>query len=345
MAEPRRRCAGIRQLPHLVKPVQDETVGSYLERLATANRCAIEDLACYLAPTNWPHRDANARGSLIVDPHKYAHSAHIGGLQTFIELHALAGATGIPESSLAYALPELRNQYPHLRKSTLRGLTIAGRPNKVRPACRRCVAVKGITADVLVWMRHDQMVCLRHGLWIGTAVGGTAGQFDLAKAAEIAAAQQRHNMLIRRLRRNLVFAVFQRAVSFAEWHLPTKTRLQRYNQLPLYRWSVPGKISIHSPQWNAAFYPEAVALTDVLASPWRSRIVPHDAESLQRICEQIRALGFNDYAPGQGLDPVLQWPRLRHYQPKYKDLAGVGVLDRFRMDLRAREVEKPNRGA
>ena len=41
---------GIRQLPGLTKPVQDETVKSYLERLARANCCAIEDLASYLAP-------------------------------------------------------------------------------------------------------------------------------------------------------------------------------------------------------------------------------------------------------------------------------------------------------
>ena len=41
---------GNRQLPVLTKPVQDETVKSYLERLACANCCAIEDLASYLAP-------------------------------------------------------------------------------------------------------------------------------------------------------------------------------------------------------------------------------------------------------------------------------------------------------
>jgi len=56
---------GNRQLPVLTKPVQDETVKSYLQRLARANCCAIEDLVPYLAPHTWPHDDAKASDFLI----------------------------------------------------------------------------------------------------------------------------------------------------------------------------------------------------------------------------------------------------------------------------------------
>jgi hypothetical protein len=65
-------------------------------------------------------------------------------------------ATGLPESTLAYALPELRHQYSASHSMALVGRNVADDPNTVRPACRRCMAAKGITAEVRVWMRHDQ---------------------------------------------------------------------------------------------------------------------------------------------------------------------------------------------
>jgi hypothetical protein len=93
-------CPGIRQLPGLTKPVQDESVKSYLQRLARANRCAIEDLARYLAPHTWPHDDAKASNILIASLHDPTDDIYMA-----IELSALAKATSLPGSEPGLCTP------------------------------------------------------------------------------------------------------------------------------------------------------------------------------------------------------------------------------------------------
>ena len=332
-ADPQLPLPGIRQLPGLTKPVQDETVKSYLQRLARANCCAIEDLASYLAPHTWPHDDAKASDFLIASLHDWTSDIYTG-----IELYALAKATGLPEASLAYALPELRDQYADARSMVLRGRNIASRPNYVGLACLRCMAAKGITTHVYAWMRHDQIVCLRHNLWIGLGAYSAENQLDLAKLPEVVAAQRKHRVLIRRLRRGWVSAVFPRAFEFADSWVPMKTRRQRFAQLRAPRGYPPGKFPFRGAHWNAAIYPEAVALTGVLASPrWRrSGLAADDDESLQLIVQQIRTRVLPDYDPGQESEPIFEWLTLLH-DPSEKRL-GWGEVRRYEEDAMARET-------
>ena len=325
---------GNRQLPVLTKPVQDETVKSYLQRLARANCCAIEDLVPYLAPHTWPHDDAKASDFLIESLlHDWT-----SDIYTRIELPALAKATGFPEASLAYALPELRDQYADARSMALRERNIAGDPNYFGLACQRCMAAKGITTNVYVWMRHDQNVCLRHKRWIGPGAHSAGGQLELAKLPQVVAAQRKHRALIRRLRRRWVFAVFPRAFEFADSWVPTKTRRQRLAQLRAPRGYPPGKFPFRGAHWNAAIYPEAVALTGVLASPrWRSSgLAADDKESLQLIVQQIRTRALPDYDPGQESEPIFEWLTLLH-DPSRKRLRWTEVR-RYEEDVMARET-------
>jgi len=300
---------GIRQLPGLAKPVQDETVKSYLQRLARANRCAIEDLAPYLAPHTWPHDDAKASNILIASLHDPTDDMYMA-----IELSALANATGLPEASLAYALPELRDQYADARSMALRGRNIAGRPNYVGLACHRCMAAKGITTRVYVWMRHDQIVCLRHKLWIGPGAHRAEDQLNLVKVPEVVSAQRKHRVLIHRLRRRWVFAVFPLAFGFADSWVHMKTRRQRFDQLRAPRGYPPGKFPFRGAHWNAVIYPETVALTGVLASRrWRSGgLAAGDDESLQLIVQQIRSRVLPGYDPDKESEPIFEWLTLLH---------------------------------
>jgi hypothetical protein len=87
-----------RALPRSCRPAQDETTGSHLLRLAAANRITGADLVDYLT--------AGTSRSL----------AKVG-------LSALATASGQPPVVLAYALPELRSQYPEQHRMALRGLS------------------------------------------------------------------------------------------------------------------------------------------------------------------------------------------------------------------------------
>ena len=331
-ADPQFRLPSIRQLPGLTKPVQDETVKSYLQRLACANCCAIEDLASYLAPHTWPHDDAKASQFLIASLHDWTTDIFTG-----IELSALAKATGLPEASLAYALPELRGQYADARSMVLRGRNIAGYPNHVGLACHRCMAAKGITTYVDVWMRHDQIVCLRHKLWVGPGAYNAESQLDLAKVPEVVAAQRKHRTLIRRLRRRWVLAVSLRAFEFADTWVPAETRRQRYARLRAPRGLPPGKFHFRGAHWNAAIYPETVALTGVLASPrWRSSgLAADDDESLQLIVQQIRTRAFPHYDPGRWeSEPIFEWLTLLHDHSEKR----AEEVRRYEENLLARET-------
>jgi hypothetical protein len=327
----------IRRLPRSVKPVQDETVKSYLKRLATANHGPIEDLARYVAPHTWP-LDPNARGRIVFNLQWDLIDVHTG-----TELPALAMAAGLPESTLAYALPELRHQYSASHSMALVGRNVAGDPNNVRPACRHCMAAKGITTEVRVWMRHDQAVCLRHSLWIGPGASNPRDHIDLSETPEIMAAQRRHRLLIHQLRRRWVFVIAKRAFDFADYWVPEEIRLQRYARLPQPGW--PCGISNHGAHWHAALYPEAVALTGVLAShPWRSRgLAMDDHEAVRLIGQRIRAQAIPHYETGQRWDPISAWLTLLHDRPEsiHLDLRWLEWRE-YEQDLVARETTRPS---
>ena len=159
-----------------------------------------------------------------------------------------------------------------------------------------------------------------------------------AKLPQVVAAQRKHRALIRRLRRRWVFAVFPRAFEFADSWVPAKTRRQRLAQLRPPRGYPPGKFPFRGAHWNAAIYPEAVALTGVLASPrWRSSgLAADDKESLQLIVQQIRTRALPDYDPGQESEPIFEWLTLLH-DPSRKRLRWTEVR-RYEEDVMARET-------
>ncbi|MEV8517500.1 TniQ family protein [Dactylosporangium sp. NPDC051484] len=161
-----------RALPRTCRPAQDETTGSYLLRLVTANRITGADLVDYLT--------AGTSQSIAK-----------------VSLGALASASGQPSIVLAYALPELRSQYPEPHGMALRGRTLPGKPNTVRPACRRCTSIRTSAERIDMWYRHDHNICLRHHLWIGPGAEHPRDQADLAWHPEIEHAQVRHRRLIR----------------------------------------------------------------------------------------------------------------------------------------------------
>jgi hypothetical protein len=192
-------------------------------------------------------------------------------------------------------------------------------------------------------MRHDQAVCLRHSLWIGLGVFNPRNQIDLNETPEIIAAQRKHRLLIRRLRRRWVFVIGKRAFDFADYWVSKETRLQRYARLPGPEW--PRVISNHGAHWHAALYPEAVALTGVLASRrWRSRgLAMDDDEAVRLIRQQIRTQAIPHYETGQRWDPISAWLTLLHDRPDniHLDLRWLEWRD-YEQDLQAREIARPS---
>lgn len=238
-----------RGLARTVRPVQDETIDSYLRRLAAANRITTTDLL-----------------------------THLGGVLTTkitrIDLGALAVLSRHPPHVLAYAIPQLRAPHRASQDTTLRGRTVPGKPNIVRPGCRRCMATRGITQPVGVWTRHDQNICLRHQLWIGGAVTTPGDQVDLTGHPDIVHAQIRHTRLLRHHDHRLVKTCY----ALARQLLDDLTH--RGYQLPYFEardlrqtahfHNRPWRISYNDPIHHAVNYPEAITLTELLTSPrWR----------------------------------------------------------------------------
>jgi hypothetical protein len=250
-AGPLFRAGPSRALPRSCRPVQDETTGSYLLRLAAANQITGPDLIGYLTA-------GTSRGVANVS------------------LTAVTTASGHPALALAYALPELRSQHPGHQAMALHGRTLPTAPNSVRPACRRCAASRG-AGRIDIWYRHEQNTCHTHQLWTGPGADLPRDQPDLSAVPGIMHAQARHLRLIWRHSRPVVHTAYtaaRLAWNKATYRGPGLPHIIMRN-LPVpasfghQDWPARPKDPVHS----AASYPEIVNLTALLISlRWQSAL-------------------------------------------------------------------------
>jgi len=266
----------LRPLPRFVAPFRDETISSYLARLAAANRLAPAALRALLAGSD--RNDAP------------------------VPLIRLAAVTGMPRTALAHAMPQI------CTTAELAGGHIANRP-RARDgwsfaACRRCTAGRPVTR----WALHDDVVCGRHRRWISQ----DPAQPDLTAQPEILTAHRRHRRLIRRDGRDTVMRAFRDAHHIClGWRLDGIPDNGYAHRMEIF----------HGPGWrdrdydetqtsDAAAYPQAVALTRLLASPyWRERILSKDRPWPEEFETEVR----RTVAPGYiwGIYPRTRWRRDR----------------------------------
>lgn len=241
-----------RPLPRSCRPAQDETTGSYLQRLAAANQITGADLISYLT------------ASTSVSAAK-------------VSLTALAVVSGHPPLALAYALPELRGQHPGHQAMALHGRTLPHAPNTVRPLCRRCAVVRGSAERIDIWYRHEQNTCRAHQLWTGPGADHPRDQPDLATAPAITHAHARHLRLIWRHGRQIVHAAHTSA------RIAWNTATYRERGMPhIIMRDLPVPVSFGHQDWPchpadpvhaAASYPEVVTLTGLLITMrWQSAL-------------------------------------------------------------------------
>ncbi|MEU0570461.1 TniQ family protein [Nonomuraea sp. NPDC005983] len=268
-----------RALPRRVRPIQDETVPSYLRRMAIANHL--------------PERIIREALGLRRG-HRHP------------PLEVLATLAGLPAKSLLYALPDMRTgrTYPDL---ALHGRSIAGRPNEERLACRLCMAEKAVLTQVHCWMRHDQNVCLHHQIWIGPGDNEGRPQLSLIRLPEVVLAQRHHQRLIRLHGRDAIRIAFEEAlvlhIDWLEHPLYAQRRHERFGNALGADWRVRQGGAV----FNAVGYPEAVGLASVLVLPrWRAPTASRSASDFSDFCAAIREVAPH-YAPRGGRDPLLHW--------------------------------------
>lgn len=155
------------RLPLPVAPAHQETVASYVARLAAVHRLPYWEFWKGLSEPNQPR--PRGRRRLVV-------------------LERLVAVTGRTATALAHALPELRDpppDWPQLRAYP-------------QTACPRCTA-RHPGGSVQRLFAHHQFVCARHGYWIGPPETHPHRPRHLgALHQELAAAQRRHDRLVRR---------------------------------------------------------------------------------------------------------------------------------------------------
>ena len=296
----------LRPLPRPVPPVRDETITSYLARLAEANRLQIADLRHLL--TDSRRKDAEP------------------------PLAGLAAITGMPPAALAHAMPQICT--PHERVHV-------DATNRPRPqfrgeviACRPCTASATGGRAVTAWALHDHVVCRRHSRWLSE----DTAQPDLSRQPEILDAARRHRWLIRRHGRDTVMRAYRDAR-----HICIGWRLEPHDQDPGFQQRMR---VFHGCAWpeieedcyqtfEAANYPQVVALTRLLASPyWRERILERDWPWHDEFVDELRRTVAPNHVwsvnprrrrPGQRearYDPLLEWKldaRRLEYQPPPPD--------------------------
>jgi hypothetical protein len=153
-----------RPLPRTVTPVAGEYHLDYLARLAEANHLEFLELTGALDDT---------AAITLHSPRGWARH----------EQERLAATAGQPLARIA------RLYWPdpgvYLRDPE-------GFHRRLRPACHRCTARRGITGPVACCLPPHQTVCRRHRRWTGPAARTHAGQLDVSPFSEVLRAQRRH---------------------------------------------------------------------------------------------------------------------------------------------------------
>jgi hypothetical protein len=269
----------VRRLPIITPPFPSETVGSYVRRLAIANHLHPGEFEQYLR-----------RRERRVNPAR------------------LAGVSGRPLSLLQRALPELR---------PAPSLPAGFDHHEPTLACRYCTAARGITGTVTCWAPPHCNVCLRHRRWVGHIdpafqglLDGRDPQPDLTLLPDVVAAERRLHRLARRLGQEQVILAYRTGLHVAlrwadrnDWGYHRYRRIQLLGFVPATDWRFPS----WDPVLRAAVYPDAVAVTSLVLSPYWASVAADPRERRRFYAEAGRRLHLPDYHPDSVYDPLAQW--------------------------------------
>ena len=262
-----------RRLPVRPGPMHNETVFSYVGRLADANHLSWARMRAFLAKPS----DADPRAPIVPD--------------------RIAAATGYSLLGLAQALPELRWQ-------TVDRWRFHPRP---LPACPGCY--QGL--PVVRFLDSDILICCRHQRWIGPPDNRPGRQhIDLSALPDVIAAQARHRNLRRRhgyitmgLAWGDALRIHLRWAQRGEHGQHSRRRLDALAHDPRH------KIQLGDDAFHASIYPETVALASLLASAhWQHTAQAYAKERMMTFfAEAARRIGSPNYTPYYASDPLGLW--------------------------------------
>jgi TniQ len=268
-----------RRLPIPLPPAHQETISSYLIRLATLHGLDPQEL---WEPISIP--------------------TLLGGRRRTVAGERLADLTGRRAEHLAWALPELRQPAPDWTALRHQG----------QGGCPRCDA-RHLGGPVTRLLAHHRYVCTRHRYWIGPPDIDQPAT-PLAGLDDIVAAQRHHLRLLHRHGCAMVYDAVLTGLMICGhfWNEPVQTPNGAWN-----RWTrradlliPPGTESgtFSASRLFAAVYPEAVNLAALISSPTWRRLATGDTNQQQRFSTEVaHRLGDLHYQPPGAGDAVTHW--------------------------------------
>ncbi|MFI0453509.1 hypothetical protein [Actinomadura sp. 6N118] len=271
----------LKPLPRTVRPIHDETVTSYLRRLAEANSMHGYYLTDYLRGTK---------------NHKVP-----------IPPELVITLSGQPAHSLRYAMLEL------CTAEELTTMKVAGRPrprtSSTWAKCTRCTHARSVYEPVTCWQRSEDVICHWHRRW----TPGTQ-QLDLTEHTDIIRVNRTHRRLIRRHGRTAVHRAFITASHIvSEW--VERNSYRGYFDQIMERFHGPEwHVRIEDPTYLASKYVPTVALTRLIASPrWRALALDPVGNAIF-VNEMRRTVD-----PNYVWDPVPSWRRVEPLARMFRD--------------------------
>jgi hypothetical protein len=281
---------GLSRLPIALAPARQETVASYIARLAAVHGLHPNEISEQIST----RRPGTTRRDVATD--------------------RLAAVTGRPAQHLSRALPELGDPTPDWT---------AWR-HQTQPGCPRCAA-RHDGGPVTRLLPHHRYVCTRHSYWIGPPDAGQPATSLGWQLADIVRAQRRHLRLVRRY--GVVAAYDAVLTGFLIcghlWGDEPQTPVDAWH-----RWTLRAEVLIptgsgpggfSASRLFAAVYPDAVDIGALVASPAWRRLASGDTEQQQQFIAEIGLrLGRPGYQPPEGGDAIAHWMKFDSGQPPSK---------------------------
>lgn len=263
----------IRELPIKVRPSGDELSGSYIARLARANRTTPWTLLQIIGRTPSDRREPHPEECTII--------------LNNAAFDRLLGLTRLTAYRLIRAIPSFESRNPGMA-----GAEPAVLVKSVTTPVSDCPECRMLRSPIRIDMRlhPDRLACLRHSRWL-YATPGSSG-LDIDRLPDVAAAFKRFQQLIKRHGKDSTLNAFKtanyllrdgwRQERHATWH---PHLIQRWKQrMKDAGFAIDGTIT--GPPW--ALFPEATALTATFINPyWAALSVPQPDRRHRAFYEQL----------------------------------------------------------
>jgi hypothetical protein len=268
-------------LPRRVKPITNEVLDDFLERLADANGINQFRLRSLLI-----RRGGSIRGGL-------------------------SRTLAMSDRAIVFALPELRTTNDLTTHPELAG---RARAYSKSPGCPQCASRHGIRIPYPhVWSTHENVICQDHDMWLN----GTLFKPDPvrpaipirgATKADIRAAHRSHKQMIAEHGREHVRQAIAGAYDIVQrwnyWQPLEAVEYRLHESEP-----DPTRHGEGTTCRNAAIYPEVVKVADVLASPdWRYKALEGPRNKLADAFGELCSITLDTFQlPYRAYEPLYEW--------------------------------------